>query len=267
MLQMLEVNRLKDPRVQLAREFARTRHELSAPRKGDGRPFFTHPDEISQLLWGIGITDPLVHCGVYLHDMVDHQLATYADIVNIFPADQRYFGKRTATLVRELTDPNGMEFEEKKKYQTDRARHMLIRAQFMRAGDVIHNSATTFNLDPCAAAHTQEKAASIMQAILDCLDEHHQKWKALPGRDDRRVHEQDTQDRINFNIGVLSKIFDMIVDGTNSDLVDDEMMGRPFEDGISRMIARGIQAHLADTAHPHRRPPAAGTPVAVCATC
>ncbi len=117
--------------VTRAADFAARRHTHQR-RKGEAaEPYFNHLAHVAALLADAGADANLVAAG-YLHDAIEDQEVTHADIAAAF-------GQDVADLVAHVTDDKSLPKERRKRLQIEHARHLPPRAQMLKMADKISN--------------------------------------------------------------------------------------------------------------------------------
>ena len=82
----------------LAHDFAKMKHdETGKVRKLSGKPYFTHPSNVADLLSGVGASPEVVMAG-YLHDTTEDAGVSLSEI-------SEKFGSRVAALVSGSSEP------------------------------------------------------------------------------------------------------------------------------------------------------------------
>lgn len=79
-------------------------------RSGTRVPYVAHPLECALLLEAAGVEDPAVIQAAALHDVIEDTPMTYEDV-------EQLFGTRVASIVAEVTDPEGWTGKESKARQ------------------------------------------------------------------------------------------------------------------------------------------------------
>ena len=81
-------------KLDLAESFARDKH--SKLLSLDGKPYFTHLENVVNRLKNLGITNEELLCSAWLHDLIEENLASFDDIFE-------RFGRTTAIYVSSLS--------------------------------------------------------------------------------------------------------------------------------------------------------------------
>ncbi len=116
-----------------AAHFAAERH-MHQRRKGEqAEPYFNHVSEVAALLADAtdGADAALIAAG-YLHDTIEDQNVTHAELVE-------RFGQDVADLVAEATDDKTLKKEERKRLQIVHAAHASPRAKLLKIADKCAN--------------------------------------------------------------------------------------------------------------------------------
>lgn len=117
--------------VRRAREFAVERHRGQV-RKGDGRPFITHPAAVARILRRHGMPGEVVAAG-FLHDVLEDTPTPVQEL-------ERRFGRRVASLVREVTEPDKSHpWEFRKRAYLAHLRRASRGALAVSCADKLHN--------------------------------------------------------------------------------------------------------------------------------
>lgn len=121
--------------VKIARalDYAAKKH-VSQRRKGEAKePYINHLAEVAYLLAEAthGTDTNLVIAGL-LHDCIEDQGVTYAELVGLFDAD-------VADLVRDVTDDKTLLKAERKRLQVEHAPHKSARARMLKIADKTSN--------------------------------------------------------------------------------------------------------------------------------
>jgi len=102
-------------------------------RKDSGIPYIAHPISVMRLLSNIGITDTEMLAAAVLHDVVEDTPYELCAVTHVF-------GERVATLVSELTNPEGLKgYENKKAHLKTFAEEASDEAVLIKACDRICN--------------------------------------------------------------------------------------------------------------------------------
>lgn len=120
--------------VRRAHAFAAERHRGQV-RKGDGRPFISHPSAVARLLKRHGMPEEVVAAG-FLHDVLEDTPT---------PADEleRRFGAKVAALVREVTEPDKSHpWEFRKEAYLAHLRRASREALAISCADKLHNTSS-----------------------------------------------------------------------------------------------------------------------------
>ena len=117
--------------VARAADFAAQRHTRQR-RKGEAEePYFNHLAHVAALLADAGADANLVAAG-YLHDTIEDQRVTHAELVEAFSLD-------VADLVTHVTDEETLLKDHRKRLQVEHAPHLPPRAQMLKMADKISN--------------------------------------------------------------------------------------------------------------------------------
>jgi (p)ppGpp synthase/HD superfamily hydrolase len=114
-----------------AANFAARRH-TGQRRKGEAaEPYVNHLAQVAMLLADAGADANLVAAG-YLHDTMEDQAVTRAELVELCNAD-------VAELVAHVTDDTALPKERRKRLQVEHAPYLPPRAQMLKMADKISN--------------------------------------------------------------------------------------------------------------------------------
>jgi hypothetical protein len=150
-----------DNLVDRAIDFARRVHR-DQKRKYTNEPYFVHLKEVALLCAEHGADDITV-AAAYLHDAIEDQPVTYADLVD-------EFGKQVADIVLDLTDTETVQGGPNRaaRKAIDRARlaGASSAAQTIKCADLISNTSTIVEYDKnFARVYLREKRATL--EVLD----------------------------------------------------------------------------------------------------
>jgi (p)ppGpp synthase/HD superfamily hydrolase len=117
--------------VARAADFAARKHTHQR-RKGEAaEPYFNHLAQVAMVLADAGADANLVAAG-YLHDTIEDQEVTHAELVETFGPD-------VADLVAHVTDDKRLPKDRRKRLQVEHAPHLPARAQMLKMADKISN--------------------------------------------------------------------------------------------------------------------------------
>ena len=91
-------------KLELAESFARDKHSKLLTL--DGKPYFTHLENVVNRLKNLGVTNEEVLCSAWLHDTIDESLSNFDEIFE-------RFGKKIAISVSSLTKDNSLSKKER----------------------------------------------------------------------------------------------------------------------------------------------------------
>lgn len=118
--------------VREARVFAAERHRGQL-RKGDGKPFITHPTAVAAILARHRMPPEVVAAG-FLHDVLEDTPTPAAEI-------RRLFGPKVEKLVRDVTEPDKRHpWEFRKRAYLAHMRHASRGALAISCADKLHNT-------------------------------------------------------------------------------------------------------------------------------
>lgn len=135
------MNRATDIQVVArAADFAARRH-THQQRKGEAKePYFNHLAQVAAVLADAGADANLVAAG-YLHDTIEDQGVTHAELVEAFNLD-------VADLVVQVTDDKRLPKDRRKRLQVEHAPHLPPRAQMLKMADKISNLSALLTSPP-----------------------------------------------------------------------------------------------------------------------
>lgn len=116
-----------------AAHFAVEKH-VGQRRKGENaEPYFNHVSEVAaRVAEATNGDDAALIAAGYLHDTVEDQNVTHAELVQLF-------GQDVADLVAEVTDDKSLEKPERKRLQIEHAAHSSPRAKMLKIADKCSN--------------------------------------------------------------------------------------------------------------------------------
>lgn len=118
----------------------------------DGRtPYEVHPIKVVEILRNMGVTDEVMLCAGYLHDVLEDTDCSAKKIKDEFGAD-------VLSLVKELTNPHE-KMQDEEYY--DHVSKMSINAKIIKMADMIANCE-----DKAVGSHFLEKRFNAMKIIL-----------------------------------------------------------------------------------------------------
>lgn len=109
-------------------------HHRNQRRKGEeGEPYLNHLIEVAHLLTeATNGGDPPLVAAAMLHDVVEDQEVSHADLV-------AEFGDEVASLVAEVTDDKSLEKAVRKRLQVEETPHKSVRARMLKLADKTSN--------------------------------------------------------------------------------------------------------------------------------
>lgn len=125
---------MRDAVTLLARAYAFAAEKHAAQRRTcSGEPYVNHLAEVAEsLAAATGGSDlELVVAGV-LHDVIEDGGVTEDEV-------RRRFGAGVAALVAEVTDPQGLDEETRRRRQEEHAPHLSVRAKLLKIADKTSN--------------------------------------------------------------------------------------------------------------------------------
>ena len=114
-----------------AAEFAANAHQ-NHKRKNGKTPYINHLIETAALVSKIFPGEPEIIAAAFLHDVVEDQLASLDEIAGLV-------GNKTASLVRELTDPPDLDETTRRTWQVLHASELSYPARVIKLADKISN--------------------------------------------------------------------------------------------------------------------------------
>jgi guanosine-3',5'-bis(diphosphate) 3'-pyrophosphohydrolase len=123
-------------------DFAAEKHRFQTRKNKDKTPYISHPIGVAYNVMSVGeVRDVDVIIGALLHDTVEDTQTTFEEIEN-------KFGKRTASLVREVTDDRSLAMETRKRMQVISASQKSIGAAQIKLADKLFNLNDLMNNTP-----------------------------------------------------------------------------------------------------------------------
>ena len=124
---------MEQTKLQLAIEFATTKHQGQFRKNSAAAPYITHPIEVMDILIECGITDEDVLCAAVLHDTVEDTDATSDEIATLF-------GENVRSIVAECTDDKSQPKIIRKNMQIYHAFHSMTRdGKLVKLADKLSN--------------------------------------------------------------------------------------------------------------------------------
>ena len=125
---------VSSPLVRKALAFAAERH-AGQRRKGDGKPFIVHPLAVGRILARQGMPEQVVAAGL-LHDVLEDTPTPPSEIA-------RLFGRRVASMVEEVTEPDRRHsWEQRKRAYLRHLKKASRGALAISCADKLHNTAS-----------------------------------------------------------------------------------------------------------------------------
>jgi guanosine-3',5'-bis(diphosphate) 3'-pyrophosphohydrolase len=150
--------------VSKAAEFAAHRHTGKTRKARPDEPYINHLAEVANILADVtdGSDAELVAVG-WLHDTVEDELATRAELVS-------EFGDRIAALVDEVTDDMSLPQAQRRQKQVESAPHKSPDAKLIKIADKISNIRARIHADPTAEQRNELSAYTIWagQVVAGC---------------------------------------------------------------------------------------------------
>ncbi len=150
--------------VSKAAEFAAHRHTGERRKARPDEPYINHLAEVANILAEVtdGADAELVAAG-WLHDTVEDELATRAELVS-------EFGDRIAALVDEVTDDMSLPQAKRRQKQVEDAPHKSPGAKLIKIADKISNVRARIHSDPTAEQRNELAAYTIWaeQVVAGC---------------------------------------------------------------------------------------------------
>lgn len=114
-------------------DFAAEKHRFQTRKNKEKTPYISHPIGVAYNAMAVGeVRDVDVIIGALLHDTVEDTQTTFEEIEN-------KFGKRAASLVREVTDDRSLALETRKRMQVISASQKSIGAAQIKLADKLFN--------------------------------------------------------------------------------------------------------------------------------
>lgn len=114
-------------------EFATRKHEGMKRKNKKADEYIVHPVEVMHFLQKHGIVDPDILSAAVLHDTIEDTSATYEEL-------KRWFGRRVADFVQEVSDDKSKPKLERKKLQLDQMGKKSFGARMIKLGDKWSNT-------------------------------------------------------------------------------------------------------------------------------
>jgi GTP diphosphokinase / guanosine-3',5'-bis(diphosphate) 3'-diphosphatase len=119
------------PDINQALRYAAQRH-AGQTRADRQTPYIRHPECVVAVLRRHGYADPHLLVAAAVHDLVEDTQTTREDLA-------QQFGERVAAIVAEVTDPDGLSFDERRRLQLLRIVEASREAQALKLADRICN--------------------------------------------------------------------------------------------------------------------------------
>jgi len=118
-------------RIARAIEFAARKHTTQRRKGAASEPYMNHLVDVALLVAESGADTNLI-IAAYLHDTIEDQGVTHAELMDAFGYD-------VANLVKGVTDDKLLSKEERKRQQVQHARHASSRAKVLKIADKVSN--------------------------------------------------------------------------------------------------------------------------------
>ena len=172
--------------VARAADFAARRHTHQR-RKGEAaEPYFNHLAHVAAVLADAGADANLVAAG-YLHDTIEDQEVTHAELVEAFDLD-------VADLVAHVTDDKSLPKDRRKRLQVEHAPHLPPRAQMLKMADKISNLSALLASPP--AGWSAQRRAEYFEWAREVIDGCRSAHAGLAGMFDELYVRRGHQDRV-----------------------------------------------------------------------
>ena len=141
--------------VSKAAEFAAHRHSGKARKARPDEPYINHLAEVAHILADVTDgSDPELVAAGWLHDTVEDELATLAELTT-------EFDERIAALVDEVTDDMSLPQAKRRQKQVEDAPHKSPDAKLIKIADKISNVRARIHSDPNAEQRSELAAYTI----------------------------------------------------------------------------------------------------------
>ncbi|MBS0241828.1 MAG: bifunctional (p)ppGpp synthetase/guanosine-3',5'-bis(diphosphate) 3'-pyrophosphohydrolase [Proteobacteria bacterium] len=125
-----------------AAHFAADKHRDQRRKGVRNTPYINHPLEVAERLNRVGgIEDPIILAAAILHDTIEDTETTEAEL-------RRLFGPEIAALVVELSDEDGLSWQERKRLEIEHAATISDTAKLIKLSDKTSNVADTVSNPP-----------------------------------------------------------------------------------------------------------------------
>lgn len=154
--------------VEKAYVVARDAHE--GQFRSSGEPYITHPVEVTQILANMRL-DPETLMAALMHDVIEDTDFSQQDLANIF-------GDTVAELVEGVSKLDKLSFKDKKEFQAENYRKMImamtqdIRVILIKLADRTHNMRTLGSLRPDKRRRIARETLEIYAPIANRLGIH-----------------------------------------------------------------------------------------------
>lgn len=128
-------------------------HHRDQRRKGDaGEPYLNHLIEVAHILAAVtGDADPVLIAAGLLHDVVEDQDVTLAEVTTAF-------GPEIAGIVAEVTDDKSLHKTDRKRLQVEMTPHKSVRARMLKIADKTSNLRAIITSPPVGWSVARKRA-------------------------------------------------------------------------------------------------------------
>lgn len=119
--------------IHFAADFATEKHQGQFRKNSKKQPYVDHPMQVMAILDKYGVEDPEILSAAILHDVVEDTDTTIEEI-------ERFFGKRIASIVAEVTDDKSLPKVERKKLQLSSMSEKSLAARMIKIADKYDNT-------------------------------------------------------------------------------------------------------------------------------
>ena len=123
-------------------------------------PYINHPIAVAKLLFKAGVEDEDILCSALLHDVVEDCAISITDINNMFNA-------RIAMIVDDVTDPVGLDGEDRKLAQIEKVKNICNAGKLIKVADKICNLRDVLESPPNWSIEKKLKYFNFAQAVFD----------------------------------------------------------------------------------------------------
>lgn len=142
--------------IALASNLHRNQKRLDA----NATPYINHPIAVAKLLYEAGIKDEDILCSALLHDVVEDCAISITDI-------QSMFNFRIAEIVDDVTDPVGLDGEQRKLAQIEKVKSISYAGKLIKVADKICNLRDVLESPPNWSMEKKLNYFNFAQSVFD----------------------------------------------------------------------------------------------------